>query len=264
VATAVFFHAHPDDEAIATAGTMARAAKEGHRVVLVTATRGEHGEVPDGYLDEGEELWRRREQELQDAARVIGVDRLEFLGYVDSGMDGTPENDAPESFWQADVDEAATRLAKILDEEHADVLTTYDPNGNYGHPDHIQVHRVGVRAAELAGVKKVYEATIDRDHVIEMMKRAKEFGVEMPDGPQSEEELNLGMARELITTVVNVRDQLDVKKAAMRAHGSQIAETSFFLSMPEEAFEAMWGQEWYILRDAPAGTRETDLFEGLP
>jgi LmbE family N-acetylglucosaminyl deacetylase len=261
VATAVFFHAHPDDEAIATSGTMAKAAAAGHRVVLVTATRGEHGEVPDGYLDEGEELWRRRERELQDAARAIGVDRLEFLGYVDSGMVDTPENKAPESFWQADVEEAAERLATILREEQADVLTAYDANGNYGHPDHIQVHRVGVRAAELAGVRKVYENTIDRDYVIELMKKAKDYGMEVPG--EQPEEFNLGMPGELITTVVDVREQLEVKKAAMRAHGSQIAETSFFLAMPDEAFEAMWGQEWYILRGAPQGTRETDLFAGL-
>ncbi|MDQ1375021.1 MAG: hypothetical protein QOJ09_2359, partial [Actinomycetota bacterium] len=150
MATAVFFHAHPDDEAIATSGTMAKAAAAGHRVILVTATRGEHGEVPDGFLDEGEDLWRRREKELQDAAKIIGVDRLEFLGYVDSGMIDTLENEAPESFWQADLDEAAERLATILREEEADVLTAYDPHGNYGHPDHIQVHHVGHRAAEIA------------------------------------------------------------------------------------------------------------------
>ena len=263
MATAVFFHAHPDDEAIATGGTMAKAAAAGHRVVLVVATKGEHGEVEENYLDEGEELWRRRVRETEDAAKVLGVDRVEFLGYVDSGMIDTPENEAPESFWQADVDEAARRLAKILQEEQADVLTAYDSNGNYGHPDHIQVHRVGVRAAELAGVPKVYENTIDRDYVIELIKRAKEFGMEMDDAPGDEDTFELGMPGELITTIVDVRGQLEAKKAAMRAHASQIAETSFFLAMPDEAFEAMWGQEWYILRGAKKGTKETDLFGGL-
>jgi N-acetyl-1-D-myo-inositol-2-amino-2-deoxy-alpha-D-glucopyranoside deacetylase len=259
----VFFHAHPDDEAIATGGTMAKAAAAGHRVVLVTATRGEHGEVAENYLDAGEELWQRRVRETEDAARALGVDRFEFLGYVDSGMIDTPENEAPESFWQADVDEAAERLATILREEKADVLTAYDHHGNYGHPDHIQVHRVGVRAAELAGVKKVYENTINRDYVIEMMQRAREFGV-VEDGPESVEDVSeLGMPGDVITTVVDVRAQLDAKKAAMRAHASQIAETSFFLAMPDEAFEAMWGQEWYILRGAAPGTKETDIFQGL-
>jgi LmbE family N-acetylglucosaminyl deacetylase len=258
----VFFHAHPDDEAIATGGTMAKAAKDGHRVVLVVATKGEHGEVAENYLEPDELLWHRREREQQDAARILGVERLEFLGYVDSGMIDTPENEAPESFWQADVDEAAERLAAILRDEHADVLTVYDSNGNYGHPDHIQVHRVGVRAAELAGVDRVYENTVDRDYFIDLMQRAAEFGVEMPDDAPTED-FELGVAADLITTRVDVSDFLDVKKAAMRAHASQIAETSFFLAMPDKAFVAMWGQEWYIRRGAPPGTKETDLFDGL-
>ncbi|MBV9934462.1 MAG: PIG-L family deacetylase, partial [Actinobacteria bacterium] len=126
MATAVFFHAHPDDEAIATGGTMAKAAAAGHRVVLVTATKGEHGEVAEGFLEPGEALWERRVREVKAAADILGVHRNEFLGYVDSGMMDTPENNAAESFWQADIDEAGERLAKILREEHADVLTIYD------------------------------------------------------------------------------------------------------------------------------------------
>lgn len=265
MATVVFFHAHPDDEAIATGGTMAKLAAGGHRVVLVTATRGEHGEVDDGFLDHGEALWQRRERETKAAADAVGAVRNEFLGYVDSGMMGTPENDAPGSFWQADIDEAAGRLAEILGEEAADVLVAYDENGNYGHPDHIQVHRVGVRAAELAGTAKVYEATVDRDHMRELMKRARELGMgEVPEEATADEgEFTMGMPGALITTRVDVRSFLDQKRAAMRAHASQISETSFFLSMPPEAFEAVWGQEWFILRGAPEGTVETDLLDGL-
>src|SRR5436190_20543643 len=111
MATLVCFHAHPDDECIATGGTMAKAAADGHRVVLVVATRGEHGEVADGFLDPGEELWQRRVAETLASAEILGVHRVEFLGYVDSGMVGTPENDLPGSFWTADIDEAADRLA---------------------------------------------------------------------------------------------------------------------------------------------------------
>src|SRR6267378_2617782 len=172
MATLVSFHAHPDDEAIPTGGALAKAADAGHRVVIVFATRGEHGEVAEGFLDEGEELWQRREQECRRSADVLGAARVEFLGFVDSGMMGTPENDAPSSFWQADVDEAAKRLATILEDEGADVLTVYDEHGVYGHPDHIQVHRVGVRAAEIAGTKNVFESTINRDHIRRMMEVA--------------------------------------------------------------------------------------------
>ena len=269
MATVVFFHAHPDDESIATGGTMAKLVAEGHRVVLVVATRGEHGEVADGFLSPGEELWQRRERETEASGRALGIARGEFLGYVDSGMIGTPENEAPESFWQADIDEAAERLAEILREERADVLTVYDDNGNYGHPDHIQVHRVGVRAAELAGVERVYESTIDQDYFRDLMKRAAELG--MPDLPDADPggdaaeatEFEMGKPGALITTRVDVRDFLDVKRRSMQAHESQIAETSFFLAMPPEAFEATWGTEWYIRRGAPEGTVEDSLVDGL-
>src|SRR5580704_9601210 len=162
MATAVFFHAHPDDEAIATAGTMARLAADGHRVVLVTATRGELGEIPEGLLAPGETLVERRTKELAAACAVLGVARHEFLDYGDSGMDGEDSNNDPGSFWQADVGEAAERLAAILRTEQPDVLTAYDEHGNYGHPDHIQVHRVGLRAGELAGVPHVFMRSEER------------------------------------------------------------------------------------------------------
>ena len=269
MATVVFFHAHPDDESIATGGTMARLVDEGHRVVLVLATKGEHGEVAEGFLSPGEELWQRRQKETEASGRVLGIARGEFLGYVDSGMMGTPENDAPGSFWQADLEEAAERLAKILREENADVLTIYDDNGNYGHPDHIQVHRVGVRAAELAGVDRVYESTLDQDYFRDLMKRAKELGIpDLPDAEQGGDaaeaaEFDMGKPGHLITTRVDVRTYLDKKRASMQAHESQIAETSFFLAMAPAAFEATWGTEVYIRRGAPEGTAETSLVEGL-
>jgi LmbE family N-acetylglucosaminyl deacetylase len=259
--TLVCLHAHPDDEAIATGGTMAKAAADGHRVVLVVATKGEHGEVPDAFLAEGEHLWERRVEETNAAAEILGVQRVEFLGYIDSGMVGTPENDAAECFWQAPIDEAAGRLAAILEEERADVLTAYDENGVYGHPDHIQVHRVGVRAAELAGTAKVYENTFDQDYFRQLMSRAAEFG--MPEPPLEEPEFTLGVSGDRITTAIDVRPYLELKRKAMAAHASQISETSFFLSMPPPAFEATWGTEWFILRGASPGSRESDLFQGI-
>jgi len=262
MATLVTFHAHPDDESIATGGVMAKAADEGHRVVLVVATRGEHGEVADGFLAPDEPLWQRRVVETRASAEVLGAVRVEFLGYVDSGMIGTPENDLPESFWQADVEEAAARLAALLREEQADVLTVYDENGNYGHPDHIQVHRVGVRAAELAGTPRVYMNTVNRDYVQQMIREAVESGVELPGEDLPPEDFEIGVAADRITTTVDVRPWLARKRAAMAAHASQIAETSFFLAMPPEAFERMWGQEWFIRCDAPPGLIETDLFDG--
>jgi LmbE family N-acetylglucosaminyl deacetylase len=262
MATLVTFHAHPDDESISTGGVMAKASDEGHRVVLVVATNGEHGEVAEGFLEPGEPLWQRRVTETETCAKILGVTRVEFLGYVDSGMMGTPENDLPESFWRADVEEAARRLAAILTEENADVLTIYDENGQYGHPDHIQVYRVGSRAAELAGTPRVYMSTVNRDHVQRSMREAAERG-ELPEGVDPDAVAELGVPEERLTTAVDVRPWLTRKRAAMAAHASQISENSFFLGMAPEAFEGAFGTEWFVRCDAPPGLTETDLFDGL-
>src|SRR5215831_11460491 len=171
----VCFHAHPDDESIATGGTMAKAAAEGHRVVLVVATKGELGEPVEGVLADGEELWTRRVVETQRSADVLGAERVEFLGYRDSGMMGEPTNDDAGCFWQADVEEAAERLATILRDVDVDVLTIYDDHGNYGHPDHIQIHRVGSRAAELVGLEHVFEATMNRDAIIRNIRERSDL-----------------------------------------------------------------------------------------
>jgi LmbE family N-acetylglucosaminyl deacetylase len=264
MATLVSFHAHPDDESIGTAGTLVKAATAGHRTVLVFGTRGEHGEVDDGFLDPGETLADRRTKETLRSAEILGVPRVEFLGYTDSGMMGTPENDRPDSFWSADVDEAAERLAAILRDEGADVLTIYDSDGGYGHPDHIQVHRVGVRAAELAGVEHVFEGTMNRDHLREMMEQAVAAGqMSREELPEVTEMESFGRPDAAITTRVDVREHLALKRASMAAHASQISETSFFLSMPDEAFEGSFGFEWFIRRGAPDGHRDDDLFADL-
>jgi LmbE family N-acetylglucosaminyl deacetylase len=257
--TLVTFHAHPDDESIATGGTMARAAAAGHRVVLVIATRGELGLVADGLLRDGETLAERRVVETAAAAAILGVERVEFLGYRDSGMADDPRRDDNGSFWTADVEEAAARLAAILDEERADALTIYDYKGNYGHPDHIQVHRVGHRAAELAGTPAVFEATMNHDYIVALMK---EVGDAMPEGVErpDPEAMELGMPESVLTTQVDVTDFVDKKRAAMQAHASQIDENSFFLQMPPDVFRRAFGYEWYIHKGEPAGIHESDLF----
>ena len=261
MATAVFFHAHPDDETIATGGTMARLAARGHRVVLVTATAGELGEFPEGFLEPGEDLASRRARELEEACDILGVARHVCLGYGDSGMAGEPTNDAAGSFWQADVEEAARTLADLLHEERADAFTTYDENGVYGHPDHIQVHRVGLRAAALAGVPRVFMATMNRDHIRRLTEQAADLGVALADDDRPAVD-ELGVEGDRITTAVDVMEYLDTKREAMRAHASQIAETSFFLSVPDDVFAAIWGTEWYVRQGAESGGPvETSLLD---
>ncbi|MBV9410915.1 MAG: PIG-L family deacetylase, partial [Acidimicrobiia bacterium] len=205
----------------------------------------------------------RRVQETHRSAEILGVSRVEFLGYVDSGMMETPENDAPDSFWQADVDEAAEKLDAILQEERADVLTVYDDHGVYGHPDHIQVHRVGVRAAELAGTPRVYESTGNRDELVAGLLEARDMGVEMPGDIDPDAFSEFGVTDAEITTVIDVTDFLEVKRASMRAHASQISDSSFFLSIPDEHFARGFGQEWYIRRGPRPERRETSLFDGI-
>jgi LmbE family N-acetylglucosaminyl deacetylase len=266
MATAVFLHAHPDDESIATGGTMAKAAAQGQRVVLVIATDGDEGEPVPGVLRDGETLAERRKAELALAAADLGADLVVHLGYRDSGMMGTPANDHPDSFWQADVERASVALADILRREQADVLVTYDDHGGYGHPDHIQVHRVGVRAAELAGTAKVYEASANRDEMRRFVSRLRdEHLVAEAEMEEREDRIDVdtfGTAEAELTHRVDVDDFVLVKRQALARHESQVASDHFFLAMPIEAFRAWAGVEWFRDRSWSRGDApfRDDLF----
>lgn len=256
----MFFHAHPDDESIATGGSMAKYAAAGHRVVLVVATNGEHGEVPEDLAD-GESLADRRRVETERSAAILGIAGVRWLGYEDSGMNGWTQNDHPGSFHQAPLDEAAGRLAAMLRELRADVLTTYDWHGNYGHPDHVKVHVVGHRAAALAGTPEVLEATMNRDFIARLMAEAREHGEDLgaPDESSTDDGEPFGMPEAELTTAVDVGAFVMQKRASMAAHASQITDSSFFLQMPEDRFAMAFGTEWYIRKGAPAGIAEHDL-----
>jgi LmbE family N-acetylglucosaminyl deacetylase len=275
--TIVSFHAHPDDESIGTGGTLALAADAGHRVVLVFGTRGELGEPVPGVLAEGEQLTLRRTAEVFTSAEVLGVHRVEFLGWTDSGMIGEATNDVPWCFWQADVEIAARRLATILDEESPDVITIYDDNGGYGHPDHIQVHRVGMRAAELADVPVVAQGTMNRDLIQRAFAMAKEAGMEVPEPPESDtppegltaEEgvtaaVTFGKAETDLTHWVDSSSVTDRKRASMLSHASQIGPDHFMAAMPDEMFSYVFGPEWYIVEHRHEGEPPaifTELFQ---
>lgn len=232
---------------------MAQTRAAGGRVVLVCATRGERGEPQPGILADGESLWERRIPETFAAAEILGAHRVEFLGYVDSGMMGEPTNDFPYAFWQADVEQAAHRLAAILTEEQADLLTVYDDNGGYGHPDHIQVHRVGIRAAELAEVPRVLQATMNRDQIRRgMAERAAALAEEAADGadiPEPDE--NFGKPEAELTHGLDVSAEVGLKRRAMAAHASQISPESWFLQMDDEMFRIAFGTEWFIETGRP-------------
>lgn len=262
MSTLVFLHAHPDDESIATGGTIARAVDEGHRVVLVVATDGRHGEVPAD-LAPGETLADRRRTETERSAAVLGVEHIVWLGYADSGMNGWSQNHEPDAFMSADVDEAADRLVETLLSFDADVLTCYDWHGGYGHPDHIQVHRVGHRAAEKARERgrpvRLFESTMNRTRIARLMELNAQVNPDAepfdPEAP-ADDGNPFGSTEDEITTAVDVSSYVDRKRASMACHSSQISDSSFFLQMPTETFTMAFGTEWFIEPGQPGGARE--------
>lgn len=263
--TLVAFHAHPDDEALLTGGTLARAAAEGHRVVLVTATDGERGlaGLQDG---QGRQLAAVRIAELEAAARALGVTRLVRLGYGDSGLQPDAADGA--AFANADVETAAARLAELLREEAADVLVVYDANGGYGHPDHVQVHRVGTRAAELAGTPVVLEATVPRRGLLRLLRLLHAVRLSPPDwSPERYAHAYTDAAD--ITHRIDVRQHIGAKRAAMAAHVSQATadagdrSLAIFLRLPAWLFRLAFGREWFVERGRPRGARPGDVFATL-
>ena len=250
----VFLHAHPDDEAIFTGGTMALLAREGWRTVLVLATEGELG-APSPLVGPEVPLSVRRVAETARAAERLGAARVEFLGYHDSGMAGDPHNLALGAFAAASVEEAADRLRRILVEEEAVALVTYDEGGGYGHPDHVQVHRVGALAAGRAGVPTVYEATVDREylHFVEthLVVEAHRSGARGEHASLGLAATGLGLSSVEIDCTVDVRPVLAVKRQAMADHASQIPEACSAMRLPESDFAAVYGFEWYARRGPP-------------
>lgn len=270
--TLVALHAHPDDEALLTAGTLAKASAAGHRVVLVVATDGDLGLSASQFRADGE-LGRRRLAELQASADALGVHRVVHLGYADSGMGPRLDPDPPgrTRFVRADPEEAATRVADLLREEAADVLLSYDRNGGYGHRDHVRVHQVAARAAELAGTARVLEATVPRDTICRALRLAARVYRFPPEfDPASFEQAF--SPRSAITHRIDVHRFIAAKRAAMAAHVSQASADddadrtlAAFLRIPRPLYDMVFGREWFV---DPAGPRPgkpaRDVFEDLP
>jgi len=265
-------HAHPDDESIGTGATMAKYAAEGAHVTLVTCTLGELGEVIPPELahlawDADGGLGQYRIGELDAACAALGVTDHRFLGgpgrWRDSGMMGEPTNDDAECFWQADVDEAADQLLEVIEDVRPQVIVTYDDNGFYGHPDHIQAHRVAWRAFTKAGglVSKFYATAVPRS----VLARAIEDGTRFRQ-VSSVDDLPFGVPDEQVTTEIDARDYLDAKIAAMRAHATQIAVDSPFFALSDNVGQRAFGTEYYTRLAGPGSDgpgRESDLFVGL-
>jgi N-acetyl-1-D-myo-inositol-2-amino-2-deoxy-alpha-D-glucopyranoside deacetylase len=281
-------HAHPDDESIGTGATMAKYAAEGAGVTLVTCTLGELGEIIPADLadlawDRQNTLGEHRIGELAAACAALGVTDHRFLGgpgrWHDSGMMGTPSNDWDGAFWRADVDEAAGTLLETIEEVRPQVLVTYDSNGFYGHPDHIQAYRVAWRAFKLANgvVRKFYATAVPKSVLAEGIQTMRDAQGDVAEaGPGSEflqvesvDDLPFGVPDEQVTTLIDARDFLDAKLAAMRAHASQIAVDSPFFALSDQVGQRAFGREYYTLLAGPRGPGvgshgwEYDLFAGI-
>ncbi|MFM8632271.1 MAG: N-acetyl-1-D-myo-inositol-2-amino-2-deoxy-alpha-D-glucopyranoside deacetylase [Candidatus Nanopelagicus sp.] len=276
-------HAHPDDETINNGATMAKYAANGVDVTLVTCTRGEEGEVlVDSLLnlasEKDDKLGEHREIELQAAMAELGIKDFRFLGspnkkWRDSGMMGTPQNERPDVFWKADLDEAANELVKVILEIKPQVLITYDEFGGYGHPDHIKAHQVAMRASEIASqqgwqISKIYWNTMPRSVIQIGIDKMKEVGSEF-FGAESADDLPFAKPDELVTSVVNAPEYVVQKLAAMKAHATQISVDGPFFALSNNLGLSVWADEYYTLVKGEASEpfddkgREIDLFAGI-
>ncbi|CAB4695671.1 unannotated protein [freshwater metagenome] len=269
-------HAHPDDETINNGATMALYAALGAKVTLVTCTRGEEGEVLVPGLshlasNQNDELGKHREIELAKAMKALGVNDFRFLGnYRDSGMMDTPPNNRPDVFWQANLESAAGQLVAIIEEIKPQILITYDEIGGYGHPDHIQAHRVAMRASELSTwqIQKIYWNTMPKSVLAEGMAKMKELGSDF-FGAESVDDLPYAKDDAFVTTLIDGNNYVEAKMAAMKAHETQISLDGPFFALSNNLGQQVWGHEYYTLvkgtkcEPFDENGRESDLTSGV-
>ncbi|WP_420119982.1 PIG-L deacetylase family protein [Nakamurella sp.] len=268
--TVVFVHAHPDDEALLTSGTMAALAAHGHRVVLVVATAGEAGLAADGLRAD---LGERRLTELHASADALGVSRVELLGYADSGLAADPTPPPPPGrrprLADAPVTEVAGRVADLLREERADVVVGYDAQGGYGHPDHVAVHHVAAAAQAMAGTPLLLEATVPRARLLAAARQVNRL---LPRSRQVDLTpwTRAYSAAADVTHCIDVRRYARSRRASMRAHASQATADSgartlgVFTRIPPPLFGAVFGREWYRQPGLTVPRRHRSLFATLP
>jgi len=267
--TVVAFHAHPDDESLLDAGTLARIVDAGHRVVLVFATSGDLGDVGVGVLTDDEVLADRRRAEARASGAALGAADVRFLDYRDSGHGTGDDGRWPEGSWRAaPLDEATDALVAILRELDADLLVADDRNGGYGHPDHVRVHEVAWAASRRSGAPLVL-ATIDREFLSGGVELARGLGLEVPEGFVPDDLTTWYTPHVEITHTVDVAPVLDRRRASMAAHATQstgapdtVRTLAVFLALPDEIFALAFSTEWFVAID-PLPAELFDVFVPL-
>lgn len=275
--TLMAIYAHPDDESFGTGGTLALYAERGYRVVLVAATKGEAGEIQDPAMQTDEPIAEIRQRELKCACEILGIEGPHYLGYRDSGMAGAPDNERPDSFLQADLDEATGRVVEAIRTYRPEVILTFEPEGGYGHPDHIKACEVATRAFHLAGdptrypdqglppwqPKKLYYTALPRRLFRAMAQHMREAGIDPAQRGYNYEER--GMPDEVISTEIDVSSVLDKKTKAFLCHRSQISPNGIIAQLPTEAMQMFMRTEyfWRVVPETPPEGIERDLFAGL-
>lgn len=269
--------AHPDDEAFGTGGTIACYAASGIDVVLVCATRGEAGEISDPDFATPETLGQVREEELRCAAETMGIKELIFLDYRDSGMAGTPENKDPRAFMNAPADTVVTTLVGIIRRVQPDIIVTFEPNGGYGHPDHIAIHNHTVSAFHAAAdpaykpslgpiwnTKRLFYTAIPRSFFLEMRDRLDLLGEDTSDFDQMFAEQE-GWPDAAVNVTMNVSTTVEDKWEALSCHRTQFGPGNFFRRLPEEDAKQLMSKEYFALAwpEPAPGTKLPDLFSGL-
>ena|SRR5436305_6769988 len=270
--TLMAVHAHPDDESSSTGGVLARYAREGIRTVVVTCTNGEFGDAPGGIKPgadghDPDDVAGIRRDELERACQILGVSHLEMLGYHDSGMPDWEYKDRADVFCNVPLAESTERLVKLYEVYRPDVIVTYDEQGGYNHPDHIQASRLAMAALAATGIpSKAYLIARRRRDWAQLRELLEAQGVELPPLPEpSPERLRMMEEAEArITTSVDISPFVDQKREALATHASQIAE-SWFGKLPTEAYHAIFGTETFIRSHDTTGAPvpESDLFAGL-
>lgn len=280
----ILVHAHPDDEAFGTGGLIARTVAERRRVDLVICTGGEEGEIHDPTLDQDEAKPRLRdirEAELRCSVAALrgggpGELHLHMLGYRDSGMMGTESNDRDDAFWHANLDEAASKVGAVIRAARPSVMVSYDANGNYGHPDHINAHRVALAAWQAADgtLARFYEVAFNRDRWAALTEEMRARGIKLPwegeadEEQESVEEESFGVAEADLTTIVDVAAFAAAKHASMDCHKTQRQDMGWLLDLPPDLKAMASSPECFVLtrwrdHEVATGYRETSVFDGL-